>query len=124
VDTFGYIEQLSDAEQAEFDALDKTPLPAVLLKKYRTAASVGWTEDYVAKHSRWCPAQRMLRRMMIVALILLGAGLVFNVGAAIVARTVFERAIDQAVDKALHAHNVPHTEADKVLNTSIAQVDQ
>ena len=122
MDTFGYIEQLTDAEQAEFDALDKTPLPAVLLKKYRTAASVGWTEDYIAKHSRWCPAQRMLRRMMIVALVLLGAGLVFNVGAAIVARTFFEQMIDKAVDKALHAHNVIHTEADLPSGPSFAQV--
>ena len=122
MDTFGYIERLSDAEQEEFDALDKTPLPAVLLKKYRTAASVGWTEDYIAKHSRWCPAQRMLRRMMIAALIMLGAGLVFNVGAAIVARTLFEQVIDQAVDKALHAHNVVHTSVAVPEVQSIAQV--
>ena len=121
MDTFGYIERLTEAEQEEFDALDKTPLPAVLLKKYRTAASVGWTEDYIAKHSRWCPAQRMLRRMMIAALVMLGAGLVFNLCVVLFARNLFDQMIDKAVDKALHAHNVVHTSVVVPESQSIAQ---
>ncbi len=121
MDTFGFIERMSEAEQAEFDALDKTPLPSALLKKFRTPASIGWVEEYVHKHSRWCPAQRMLKWMMIAALVMLGAGLVFNAGLAIFGPAYFEKLVDNAVVKALDIRKVPHTDFAPTIDKHFAQ---
>jgi hypothetical protein len=121
MDTFGFIERMSEAEQAEYDALDRTPLPAALLKKFRTPASIGWVEEYVHKHSRWCPAQRLLKWMMIAALIMLGAGFVFNAGLAMFGPSYFERVVDRAVVKALDARKVPHTETTSASKDQLAQ---
>ena len=78
-DTFGIIDQMSDAEQAEYDALDKTPTPEALSKQFRTPATVGWVKRYVATHMQWCPAIRLLRRLGVVACLLLAGVIVLNV---------------------------------------------
>lgn len=93
----GIIEQLSKLEQAEYDALDKTPPPEDILKELRKPASVGWVRKYVDTHSRWCPAQRMLRRLAIAALILIGAVLVLNVAGVLVAKSVFRAAVKEVL---------------------------
>jgi len=47
----GIVEQLTAAERAEYDALDKTPPPEELLKEWKKNASVGWVKRYVDTHS-------------------------------------------------------------------------
>jgi hypothetical protein len=94
---FGVIEKLNEVEQAEFDALDNTPPPEALLKELRKHASVGWVRKYVATHSRWCPAQRMLRRLGVAALVLTGAVLALNIFGALSAKAMFKEAVRDGV---------------------------
>ncbi len=94
---FGIVDKLSAIEQAEFDALDKTPPPEELLKELRKPATVGWVRKYVGVHSRWCPAQRMLRRLGISALVLTGAVLALNIFGALSAKAMFKEAVREGV---------------------------
>ena len=93
----GIIEKLSELEQAEYDALDRTPPPEDILRELRKSATVGWVRKYVDTHSRWCPAQRMLRRLAIAALILIGAVLALNVTGALVAKAAFRAAVREVL---------------------------
>ena len=112
VNPLGMVEQLSDLEKAEFDALDKTPPPAVLAKQWREPATVGWVKRYVDTHSRWCPALRMLRRLGVIALLLIGAVLTLNIVGAVSAKSVFRAAVKEVLIEQglIHAQNPPPKE--------------
>lgn len=92
---FGIIEQLSEAEKAQYDALDRTPPPALLAKEWRQPATVGWTKRYVDTHARWCPSLRVLRRLGISALVLMGIVLTLNVAGLFAAKAIFRAAVKE-----------------------------
>jgi hypothetical protein len=94
---FGIIEELSEAEKAQYDALDRTPPPAMLAKEWRQHATVGWTKRYVDTHARWCPSLRVLRRLGVSALILMGVVLTLNVVGVIAAKSLFRSAVRQVL---------------------------
>lgn len=77
--TFGIVERLSEADKAEFDALDKTPSPEDLRKELNKPATVGWVKRYVHTHATWCPAQRTLKRIGYASLVLLGVVLTLTI---------------------------------------------
>jgi len=105
----GIVEQLTAAERAEYDALDKTPPPEELLKEWKKNASVGWVKRYVDTHSRWCPALFVLRKLAIAALVISASVLVLNVVGAFAAKAVFRQAVREVLieERLIHAQQLP-----------------
>ena len=94
---FGIIEQLNEAERAQYDALDKTPPPEELAREWRRNATVGWVKRYVDTHSRWCPALFLLRKLAVAALVVSALVLVLNVVGVVAAKAVFRQAVRQVL---------------------------
>ena len=99
----GIIDQLSQAERAQYDALDKTPPPEDLLKEFRKPASVGWTKRYVDTHAKYCPAVLLLRKYAIAALVVSILSLGLNVAKSMGDDAVIRQTIRKALAAQLSA---------------------
>jgi hypothetical protein len=95
----GIVEELSSVERAAYDALDKTPAPAELAHQWREHATVGWTKRYIDTHSRWCPALRVMRRLGVLTVFLMGAILTLNILGAVAGKAMVREAVHEALVK-------------------------
>ena len=110
------------------DALAATPSPHALREAMDEAATVGYVQRYVGTHQRWCPALKVLRRWSVIACVLLGVLISFNLLGAFMAKSLLREAVreglraelreqvDTEVRKALTEMGIVHAELEAITN--------